>query len=93
MKTMTIAALAQLADAYGDSFSPCIEECILAAREGTLYLVDTQSDGADALIVAASAADALAEIAAYHSVEEWAALGGAEYAATRRWSAERVCLA
>ena len=91
--TMTIAALAQLADAYGSEWAPPADECIIAAREGNLWLVDTQRDGADALIVAASAADALDEIAAYYSLDEWAALGGAALAASRRWSASRICLA
>lgn len=93
MKTMTTASLAALAASYEEGFAPSIGEVFAAAREGTLWAVDTARDGADSLVIAASAAEALGEVAEWHSLEDWARMGGEEYARSRRWDAERITLA
>lgn len=80
--------------AKGSGFAPDLETCLEAAREGTLFDVDTQNAGDDCLTIAESEDDALSEIAAHHDLDAWAEYpdGGAAYARSLRWSAERITL-
>ena len=94
MKTMTTKELAVFVASYEEEgFSPSLADCLAAARDGTLWSIDTGRDGADSLMIADSAAEALDEVAEWHSHSDWCRMGGAEYAYSRRWDAERVTLA
>ena len=98
MRTMTATQITDLhtrRTAKGEGYAPSLAECLDAAREGTLYDVDTQNAGDDCLTVADCEADALSEIAAHHDLDAWGSHpgGGAAYARSMRWSAERISLA
>lgn len=81
--------------ARGAGYAPSLAETIDAANAGQLFDVDTQSAGEDCLAIGESADDVLSEVAAHHNPEAWGAHadGGAAYARSLRWTAERIGVA
>lgn len=80
--------------AKGSGFAPSLNECLDAARAGMLYDVDTQNAGYDCLSIADSEDDALSGVVSHYDLDAWTAYpyGGAAYARSLRWSAERITL-
>lgn len=79
----------------GQRYAPPWDMTLEAAREGRLWLVDTQNAGEDCLSIGAMEDDVLSFVAAHHDVTAWAnyPTGGIDYARSLRWSAERIVLA
>ena len=81
--------------AKGAGYAPSIAETLAAARAGLLVDVDTQNDGEDALVIAESADDALAEVAMSYAIETSTSHpdGAAAWARERGWTADCITLA
>lgn len=75
----------------GSGYAPPRRHCFTAACEGRLWDVDTQGRGADSLVVADSADEALADVALDEEPELASTHdgGAVEWARTQRWSAAR----
>lgn len=98
MRTLTASQIIDLharRTTKGAGYAPSLDECLAAARDGNLYDVDTQNAGDDCLTIADDGDAALSEVAAHHDLDAWSEYpdGGAAYARSLRWSAERITLA
>lgn len=101
---MTASQIAELQAVYarkGLGYAPPLADCLTAAREGRLVVIDTASDGEDGLGVDAPHGahmpddDILASwaVAARPEDVEASGLTGDDWARRRRWSVDRVTLA